>query len=54
MKIEGQYSDYLKKLKKDEINLIIDKFHELCIIYNYPVADETLKTKKEDLMLFNH
>ena len=50
MKIEGLYIDYLKKLKKEEITNLIDKFHVLCHIYNYPVAVEDIKSKKEDLI----
>lgn len=50
MKIEGLYHEFLSKLKKEEILSIVDNFHKLCAIYNYPIALEITKNKKEDLV----
>lgn len=49
IKIGTDYIEYLKKLKKDELNKIIEDYNKLCIIFNDDAINNT-KSKKEVLV----
>lgn len=46
------YEDILKKLKKEELVGMVDYFHKFCEVYNYPIADEIKKYKKEEIVSY--
>ena len=49
--MDKQYIDLLKKLKKEEILKIVNLFHQYCLFYDYPIAEEINKEKKENIII---
>ncbi len=50
--MDKQYIDLLKKLKKEEILKIVNLFHQYCLFYDYPIAEEINKEKKENIISY--
>ncbi len=50
MKLEVSYYEIIKNLKKEMLITIINKFHAFCEVFNYPMAVEVNKLKKEDII----
>ena len=45
-----EYTELLNSLKKSDLVKIVNMFHEYCLVYNYNIAKEITKEKKEAII----
>lgn len=50
MLLNKKYSEYIGKLKKNELVEVVNYFHKLCVINNYEVASAITKEKKKNIV----